>query len=78
MWQGLTKGDYMKITMNSFFQAEKLSNGYYIVKTLEGKKLMNKEWNTITFETKKRAIFFINTITAIQRDNGKIPYNMMF
>ncbi len=57
---------------------EKLNNGYYMVKTLEGKRIMNKEWNTITFETKKSALFFCDTMTAIVRDGGKIPYNMMF
>lgn len=66
------------ITINSFFKAEKLNNGYYIVKSLEGKTLMDKEWNPIIFETKKRVMFFINTMDALMLDHGKIPYNMMF
>ncbi len=62
----------------TILKEEKLSNGYYMVKTLDGKRIMNKEWNTITFETKKRALFFINTMSAVVRDGGKIPYNMMY
>lgn len=34
-----------------------------------------KEYAT---KTKKDALFFINTMTAIVRDGGKIPYNMMY
>lgn len=54
------------------------NNGYWIIKNDKGQTFFTKEFNKITYKTKKEALFFINTMKAILRDGGKIPYNIMF
>lgn len=57
---------------------DKVNGGYYTVKNDKGQRIFNKEYQTINFETKKRALFFINTMQAIIRDGGKIPYEFKY